>query len=203
MARPREFDTEAALVAVMELFWECGFEATSVEDITETTGLSRSSLYQAFGSKRALFDQAIDRYVSSLADMTAPIEHGEPGLDGVLGFFDNWERRVVDGVVDPSLGCFMVNTTTEMAGQHPELFERAAGYRKRLLDAFEAALHRASERGDVVPGDSGERARSLVAAVMGVFVASRGNRDPADVVEWIRAARTIAVTWQVPNAGGD
>jgi len=195
MARQREFDTDAVLVAAMDLFWEQGYEATSVEDITAATGLSRSSLYQAFGSKRALLDRAIGRYLEGLHAMTGPLEDGEPGFDGVLGFFDNWERRVTGDEVDASLGCLMVNCTTELAGRDTAILDQVAGYRERLLMGFESALRRAGCRGEVSPGDPRERARALVAGAMGVFVTSRGNEDPADIVEWIRAVRSIGAAW--------
>src|SRR5258708_8354183 len=63
MARPREFDIDIALDRAMEAFWEKGYEATSLDDLCEVTGLSRSSLYATFGSKRTLLLQAVDRYV--------------------------------------------------------------------------------------------------------------------------------------------
>ncbi len=54
MPRPREFDEATALDAAMQCFWACGFEATSVRDLTEHMGISGASLYNTFGDKRAL-----------------------------------------------------------------------------------------------------------------------------------------------------
>ena len=63
MARQREFDADAALDRAMDLFWSKGYEATSLDDLCEVTGLSRSSLYAAFGSKRNLLLRSVERYV--------------------------------------------------------------------------------------------------------------------------------------------
>jgi TetR/AcrR family transcriptional regulator, transcriptional repressor for nem operon len=62
MARPREFDGDVALERAMQAFWAKGYKATSLDDLCGATGLSRSSLYSAFGGKRALLHQSLARY---------------------------------------------------------------------------------------------------------------------------------------------
>ena len=62
MARPREFDEDAVLDAVMDTFWHYGYEATSAQDLVQATGLGRGSLYAAYTSKDGLFEQAMLRY---------------------------------------------------------------------------------------------------------------------------------------------
>ncbi len=61
MARPRTFDKDQALDRAMDLFWDKGYDATSVADLTEAIGINRPSLYAAFGDKEALFMAALDR----------------------------------------------------------------------------------------------------------------------------------------------
>jgi AcrR family transcriptional regulator len=67
MGRPREFDTDAALEKAMRLFWAKGYEGTSVADLTETLGISKPSLYAAFGDKQSLFRAALERYAAGPA----------------------------------------------------------------------------------------------------------------------------------------
>src|ERR1700730_12987718 len=62
LGRPREFDTEKALDLAMELFWRKGYEGTSLSDLTSTLGITRPSLYAAFGNKEGLFRIVLDRY---------------------------------------------------------------------------------------------------------------------------------------------
>ncbi|ADV84368.1 TetR/AcrR family transcriptional regulator [Terriglobus saanensis] len=64
MARTKEFDQEEALDAAMHLFWEHGYEATSIQELVEATGVQRQSLYDTFGSKHELFLQSLMRYQS-------------------------------------------------------------------------------------------------------------------------------------------
>ena len=67
MARPREFDIDHVLNAAMHAFWQRGYEATSLADLMEATGLQKGSLYKAFGDKHSLFMQALNRYLAQRA----------------------------------------------------------------------------------------------------------------------------------------
>src|ERR1700685_4312585 len=71
MGRPREFDTDAALEKAMRLFWAKGYEGTSVGDLTKTLGISKPSLYAAFGDKQSLFRAALERYAAGPAGSVA------------------------------------------------------------------------------------------------------------------------------------
>ncbi len=62
MGRPREFDTGKALAAALDVFWRRGFEAASLTDLTAAMGITRPSLYAAFGNKEALFHRALEHY---------------------------------------------------------------------------------------------------------------------------------------------
>src|SRR4051794_13262100 len=64
MARPREFDETAAVESAMNAFWNHGYEATSTQDLCEATGLGRSSVYNTFTSKRALFQRSLTHYTT-------------------------------------------------------------------------------------------------------------------------------------------
>ncbi len=87
--RPISFDKDTALEAAMLLFWERGYEGTSMADLTEAMGLSPSSIYAAFGDKEALFSLAVKRYMDSRAQYaTRALE--EPTLERVIrALFDN------------------------------------------------------------------------------------------------------------------
>jgi AcrR family transcriptional regulator len=87
--RPISFDKDAALEAAMLLFWERGFEGTSMADLTQAMGLNPSSIYAAFGDKHSLFGQAVKRYLGSRAQYAVKALE-EPTLDRVVrALFDN------------------------------------------------------------------------------------------------------------------
>ena len=99
MARPRSFDRDAALEQAMRLFWEQGYEETSIADLTRAMGIAAPSLYAAFGDKRALFEEAVERY-ESLPD--API---------AAGSIERMLMRAADEYTKPDQprGCFILS----------------------------------------------------------------------------------------------
>lgn len=141
MARPQEFDTAEALQQAMTLFWRKGFEATSLSDLLEATGLSKSSLYGTFGSKRELFLEAFDAYREYRArEMNRMLRDGN-GRQAIEGFF----RAIIADAESPEFtnGCMGINEAVEMAPHDINI-------RLRVVEDFgniEAALAQAIERG--------------------------------------------------------
>ena len=179
MSRPREFDTESVLDSVVELFWDQGYEATSVTDIEGATGLSRSSLYQAFGNKRGLYQAALERYrerqvVPALAAMAAP-GAGVADLRTYLGILGDMFRG------DPRLamrGCFLVNSVTELGGIDQQVREAGLAYRKAVADAMANAL-RGGPRSDLQRDRAAERASTMSATLIGALVTAHFDPDGA------------------------
>lgn len=201
--RPRSFDLDAATGAALRMLWAKGYEATSVEDLVQATGLAASSLYAAFGSKHGVLEAALARYDRDRDELLAPLEHGTAGLEDLRRFLE----AVRAGVIGPGgPGCFMVNTTTEVAPRDARIAERTHRYRKRIREAVTCALARAAARGELPPEDAAQaddRARIIQATLYGAQVAARsGATDDAlatldtlerQIAQWApaTAARTI------------
>jgi len=177
MSRPREFDEEAVLDAVMDCFWVRGYQATSMRDIAERTGLTTASLYNAFGDKRALYRAVLERYASSeLAGFAALLEGGLPPLSALAAFFDSIVREAVDD--KQRKGCLAVNTALEVAPHDEELkslvtqaFEQLEAYLERCVAAGQA------DGSIQTTQSSGDLARMLLAAVLGLRVLARTRPD--------------------------
>ena len=98
MARPREFNADAALERAMNVFWSKGYEATSLDDLCEATGLSRSSLYATFGSKHDLLLQTVERYTAQRTPvLAAALARPVPIRAAVAALLDEFIDQIVSG----------------------------------------------------------------------------------------------------------
>ena len=186
MARPREFDIDIALERAMELFWSKGYEATSLDDLCEVTGLSRSSLYATFGSKRNLLLRSVDRYVERRNPQIAAIlAQPLPIRDAFAALL----RQIIDQIVSGlgRRGCFLGNCAAEL----PRRDRAALACVRRGLDSIEATfrnpLTRAKARGEL-PSDADVdgMARFLTAGIQGLRLVGKVNPNRA-VLEDIAA----------------
>jgi TetR/AcrR family transcriptional regulator, transcriptional repressor for nem operon len=149
VGRPREFDPEIALNAAMEAFWAKGYEATSLADLMEATGLHKGSLYQAFGDKHTLFIQALKRYLSDMRRMkNDTIAQAATPLDGM--------RAVTHGMIDMAdgdctcpKGCLAINTLVELAPHDAEVQGVLDDHMKRMREGFAEAVARGQEAGQI------------------------------------------------------
>jgi AcrR family transcriptional regulator len=174
MGRPREFDVDKALDLALQVFWRKGYEGASMADLTETMGITKPSLYSAFGNKEELFRKALDRYV-----------------DGPGGYFQvalakPTARAVVEhllyesaaAVTDPNHppGCLAVQGALSCGDAaesiKQELMSRRAKGEQDLRQRFERAI----AEGDLPEGsDAADLAAYLSAILQGMAVQAAGG----------------------------
>ncbi len=195
MARPRTYDDRAALRAARDQFWAHGYEATSIGDLEERTGLSRSSIYQAYGSKRVLFDAALQSYREDVFEMLlGPLKRAGAGLAEIVTFYRalaGWLRA------DPATtarGCFMVNTMAELGSTDDEVTRVGNAHLRRLYSILSAALTEAAAPGPVDACEVDRRARVLSSTTMGVFVTARV--DPGAAAATCDAVAAEVSSWR-------
>ena len=173
MARPREFDADDALERATRLFWTKGFEQTSLDDLCAATGLGRSSLYAAFGDKRALYLAALARYEERSVARIAAAFDGRPLRQGLQAFLAGLIDDIVAG--PGRSGCFIGNCAAELA----RLDRTAAGRVRASLEHIEAAFKEVLER-ELAPGaEVAALARFLTAGIQGLRLVGKANPDRA------------------------
>lgn len=179
MARPREFDVDTALERALQVFWAKGYEAASLDDLCEATGLGRSSLYAAFGDKHGLLLRTLDRYEEQgLARIRAALARPVPVGKAIAGFIDD----LIDGIIagPGRRGCFVGNCAAELARHDREAAKRVRRSMGKVEAMFRAALFRARERGELASGaDVDALARFLVAGIQGLRLVGKANPDRA------------------------
>ncbi|MDR0241039.1 MAG: TetR/AcrR family transcriptional regulator [Burkholderia sp.] len=160
MVRPREFDRDDALERALRVFWEKGYAATSTDDLLSAMQIGRQSLYNAFGDKRKLYVEALERYQSEsvsghVARLTAPAS-ALAGIEALL------LGVIAVNATERGLGCMGVNAICEFGAADPEL----AGLREKAG----AMLHRQVVARIREGQDAGEIDRTLDAREAASFV---------------------------------
>jgi TetR/AcrR family transcriptional repressor of nem operon len=169
MARPREFDPDQALERATRVFWAQGFEHTSLDDLCAATGLNRSSLYAAFGDKRALYLKSLARYEEGSVERIRRAFDGKPARAGLRDFLAGLIDAIVAG--PGRRGCFIGNCAAELA----RLDKAAAARVKQSLERIEASFYAALVREN--PRDARARARFITAGVQGLRLYGKANPD--------------------------
>ena len=186
MVRVKAFDPDQALEAAMRMFWQRGFEATSMRDLLNGMSIGRGSFYDTFGDKRTLFLASLDRFEKVRTSWINETLQ-DSGLEGIEEVF----RRTIEGLVEfePRRGCLLANTAVELAPHDPEVAAKISSYIRRTEAAFERALIRARAAEEIPPdSDTAALARFLVNNLHGMRVLARAGAERASLEDIARVA---------------
>jgi len=184
MIRAKQFDKHAVLDEAMQLFWERGFHATSIQDLVDHLGVNRQSLYDTYGGKDQLFMAALERYreIQSVP-VRQLLERDDPVREVLRDFF----RNSLDSLLGEGKGCFLANTATELATHDAAVARVCAANVRQLEGAFAGLLTRAQQRGEISPEHSPlQLARFFMNTSIGLAVTVKATPDRKvlnDVVE--------------------
>jgi TetR/AcrR family transcriptional repressor of nem operon len=184
----KQFDPELALERARDLFWRRGYDGTGIAELEAALGVGRKSLYDTFGNKRALYLRALEHYGSSVIAAIcggleradgSPLAHLERVLTKLAGHHGSGD----------SLGCLLGVGMAQVQRDDRELVELLATWLARLEDAFEGALRRAREAGEVRADlRTRDAARQLTALVQGLALIGRIADAPAAPRAAVRSA---------------
>jgi TetR/AcrR family transcriptional repressor of nem operon len=171
VGRPREFDEEKVLDAAMDAFWKKGYEATSLADLCDCTGLHKGSLYQAFGDKHQLFMQF--REVASVAfESESPLQNIKAAINKIT--------EDAGG----AKGCMMVNSMVELSAHDPEVKAALQGIGEKRLRFMADLIAKAQQAGEIRQGqDPYKLARQLMITLAGSAAMVKGFLDGGEIRE--------------------
>ena len=149
--RPRSFDRDEALRRAMEVFWEHGYEATSMSHLTAAMGISSPSLYAAFGCKEKLFREAVAYYNDTLGAKAAAELRERPTARGAISAVLR-HHAVVFCDPDNPRGCMIVLAATTSGDDTRSVHEYLAEWRLALETDFRERIERGIAEGDVPSG---------------------------------------------------
>jgi AcrR family transcriptional regulator len=174
--RPRQFDRDAALDKAMRLFWERGYEGTSVDDLAGAIGIGKPSLYAAFGPKEQLFYEALDLYVRTYGPRMEMTGTAREAIESLL-------RSNAQTYADPAIpsGCMIVLAAAVGPPQNAEVRAHLAGIRQASSDLFAARIKKGIVEGDVPEGADAKAMAEFYTTVLNglAFQARDGAGGPA------------------------
>ena len=178
MARKKEFDREEVLEKAMEVFWSKGYEATSIQDLVESMGINRGSLYDTFTDKHTLFLDAIAHYRHTVVEQAfARLAAPEASKQAIIDHFHAVvDRAIADG---RRWGCLMTNTIVELSARDSAISACTQTNLQQIENTFYKALVSAQQQGELKPDqDLRALARYLTASMQGLRVISKATPDP-------------------------
>lgn len=190
MGRLQTFDSTTVVQSARDVFWDLGYDGASLADLEVATGLNRSSLYHAFGSKRGLFDAAVADYRDTvIRPRLSSLQADAAGRAELLAYFDELRDAVGRLPLDsPRRGCLLVNCATGLAAHDEPAREVVEAYRTELAAALRNAIvgagevaARRSDEGSAVRMDehtddrTDERVRTLASLSMSAMLLARVN----------------------------
>jgi AcrR family transcriptional regulator len=197
LGRPREFDREAALAQAMRLFWTHGYEGVSLSDLTAAMGIGRPSLYAAFGSKEALFREAVELYdAQEGARVAAALEESATAREAVEEMLRVNARAYTD-CAKPR-GCLIVMGALVGAPENGAVRDWLAAHRRAGEAALEARLRRGVAEGDLPKDtDTALLAAFYTSLLQGLSIQARDGAGPGRLEAIIRMGMAH---WPAPAA---
>jgi TetR/AcrR family transcriptional repressor of nem operon len=194
MAGVKQFDREEVLHCALEVFWQRGYKATSIQDLIEATGIGRGSLYATFGDKEKLFLMVLDRYVDKVAaSLMTALNAPDPRLALECMF-----KVIIDRMSNLSYprGCLTTNTCLECPDAGDKINRKLAENLGEMETAIYQVLLRAQAEGSLAPGrDIRALARFFVGVTQGMAVMNKTLADPSVLRD---IAKTALSVWDVP-----
>jgi AcrR family transcriptional regulator len=180
MARPRKFDEKKVLDAAKEQFWDGGYSATSLDELTSATGLGKGSLYGAFGDKHQLFLRALDEYrVEQMDGVRAVLRGDGRAWDRLVAILEG--SAALAGSELGRRGCMLANSTSELNLRDESVVARARESYGGVEDLLTECVTEAQRQGDIA-ADADPRAlgRLIVTILQGLdFMGKTGMATDA------------------------
>lgn len=166
--RPRVLDREVGLAIAARLFWQHGYEGTSIADLTEAMGITPPSLYATFGPKEELYQQALQYSIERESKRRSEaLEGGMSAYDAIAFYLYD----VAQGVTDPAKprGCIVSTAVLQRSEENERVAQAVAALREASMKAIRARFDRAVTEGELPAGtDTDALARFYAAIVQGM-----------------------------------
>lgn len=172
------FDREEVLQKVTTLFWRKGYNATSMQDLVDATGLNRSSIYNSFGDKFQLYEESLKRYQQLQQKKLETYFSGVLSpKQAITSLFEGIRDEIIGE--SKSKGCFLSNCTTELGHTEPKIHDFLVKNKNTITQGFTGLIQKAQETGEIDHSkNAGHLALYLFSSLQGLRVTSMlGNKN--------------------------
>ncbi|HEX9512255.1 MAG TPA: TetR/AcrR family transcriptional regulator [Puia sp.] len=191
MARTKDFNEEEVLDKALAIFWQKGYNGTSMQDLVEELGISRSSMYDTYTDKYSLFLKSLEKYRKQTAGALLQMINEAESPKAVI-------KKILQLVVDESLlgkeprGCFMVNTCVENAPHDKAVAKIIHDNLQDYEEAFCQAIKKGQAMGEITSrNDAKALARFIINTINGIRVAARSGADKAVYDDIVKVALSV------------
>lgn len=190
LGRPREFELDVAARDAMNVFWDRGYEGASLPDLIAGTGLSRGSLYKAFGDKKGLLLAALDLYMDKGLQITTDLL-SQPGSAKAAIRSSLLRLAALSSDDLGRRGCLIVAMATEVGTHDPDIAERTGRMFRRLQQLYAGAIARGQADGEIAAGDAQRLAQFLVCQIQGMRVLGKTGVPEAEMIAIVDIAMRL------------
>lgn len=191
MARSKDFDEAEVLSKAVCIFWHKGYNGTSMQDLVDGLGISRSSLYDTFGDKHALYIKALDSYQKAGGNqMCDIINNSVSAKEAIQKLLELTMRDLLND--EQRKGCFMVNAEIELASLDAEVKNVVCRNEQQFENAILSAIKKGQASGEIRNSqDSLALARFIMNAVRGMQVSAKATADKAFFDDIIKTTLSV------------
>lgn len=191
MPKTKQFDVSTVLQKAGDVFWEKGYNGTSMDELVTATGLSRSSIYDTFGDKHGLYLKALEHYrqtQNSMIDQWIP--PALPARKKITLFLQKSIQASLSD--DKQKGCFLLNTTTELANVDSHVQEMVANNMDTMEQLFLRWAKEGQASGDISKRFSAKAiARHLFCTLNGIKIVAQVKPDKASLQDILQVALSV------------
>jgi len=191
MARTKDFDEQEVLNKAVRLFWHKGYNGTSMQDLVDGLGISRSSLYDTYGDKHALFIKALESYQGmASAKMCNIVSNTESAKEAIKKLFELTINELLGD--QQHKGCFMVNAEVEVAPHDKDVSDMVCKNDQQIEDAFYKAIKKGQDSREIAnPQDARALARFIFNTVKGIRVSAKSTTDKSFFDDIIKTTMSV------------
>lgn len=198
--RPPAFDRGEVLEKAARLFWERGYEGTSIADLTAAMGITPQSLYAAFGSKAGLYREALGWYGNAFGALSDAALNGPDVVETLTVWLTRQAAQFTDPANPP--GCMISTAVLGCAEENDPVAEAVSGMREATISRIRDRLERARKEGALsADADATALARLIGAAIQGMSVQARDGASRSELEAVARLVSSELARHRAPQVG--